>query len=144
MACVANSSICLHEHIVNDTIRSEEEMAGPEISDAMIERVARRFRALGEPQRLRILQALENGARTVGEVVTELKGNQPNISRHLQALYDAGLLRRRREGNNIYYSIADPVVHELCALVCDSAHREAAAGLAALRGNGKTKAAVVR
>jgi DNA-binding transcriptional ArsR family regulator len=111
------------------------------LTDAMIGQVARRFRALGEPQRLRILQALEDGPRTVGDLVAELNGNQPNISRHLQELHDAGLLRRRRDRTSVYYSIADPVVHRLCALVCGSAEREAEAELAALRGNGRAKTA---
>ncbi len=118
-------------------------MANPKLTDAMIDRVARRFRALGEPQRLRILQVLEEGPRMVGDVVTALGGNQPNISRHLQALYDAGLVRRRRERNSIYYSISDPVVHQLCALVCAGAEREAEAELAALRGDGNASAAAV-
>ena len=116
-------------------------MPGLKLTDAMIEQVARRFRALGEPQRLRILQALEKGPRTVGEVVAELDGNQPNISRHLQELHHAGLLRRRRERSSVYYSIADPLVHELCDLVCGSAQREAEAELVALRGDGKARAA---
>ncbi len=107
----------------------------------MIDRVARRFRALGEPQRLRILQVLQQGPRTVGEVVAALAGNQPNISRHLQELHEAGMLRRRREGNSIYYSIGDPVVNELCALVCGCAQREMEAELAALRGDGNSTAA---
>ena len=95
------------------------------LSDQMIELVARRFRMLGEPQRLRILQTLETGERTVGEVVESLAANQSNISKHLQALYDAGLVNRRREGNSIYYSIADAVTFKLCALVCQSAADEA-------------------
>lgn len=119
-------------------------MAKLRLTDAMIERVAGRFRALGEPTRLRILQILEEGSRTVGDIVSELDGNQPNISRHLQALYDAGLLRRRREGTSIYYSIADPIVHELCDLVCDSARREAEAELVALRGHSKVKTAATK
>lgn len=87
----------------------------------MIALVARRFRMLGEPQRLRILQVLEPGERTVGQIVEALQGNQPNISKHLQALNDAGLVARRREGSSIFYSIADPVVFQLCDLVCQSA-----------------------
>lgn len=83
--------------------------------------VARRFRMLGEPQRLRILQVLEPGERTVGQIVEALQGNQPNISKHLQALNDAGLVARRREGTSIFYSISDPVVFQLCELVCRSA-----------------------
>lgn len=107
------------------------------LSDQMIELAARRFRMLGEPQRLRILQTLEAGERTVGEVVEELEANQSNISKHLQALYDAGLVGRRRDGNCIYYAIADPLIFKLCELVCRSAVEEARAKLAEL-ANGKT------
>jgi DNA-binding transcriptional ArsR family regulator len=102
------------------------------LSDQMIELVARRFRMLGEPQRLRILQTLEAGERTVGEVVQSLAANQSNISKHLQALYDAGLVDRRREGNSIYYSIADAAIFKLCELVCQSAADEARTKLAEL------------
>lgn len=93
-------------------------------SDKMIGLIARRFRLLGEPFRLRILQSLERSEKTVGELVLELEGNQPNISRHLQLLYDAGILSRRRSGNSIFYSVADPMVIQLCDLVCqDAVHR---------------------
>jgi DNA-binding transcriptional ArsR family regulator len=95
------------------------------LSDQMIELVARRFRVLGEPQRLRILQLLEAGERTVGDIVEALDGNQPNVSKHLQSLYESGLVGRRRNGNSIYYSIADPVVFKLCTLVCRSAAQDA-------------------
>ena len=91
--------------------------------ERMLEEVARRFRALGEPQRLRIVQLLEGGPQTVNEIVEDLGANQPNVSRHLQALFEAGIVSRRREGNFIYYSIADPVVHQLCELVCESARK---------------------
>jgi DNA-binding transcriptional ArsR family regulator len=97
----------------------------------MIELIARRFRMLGEPQRLRILQVLQQKERTVGEIVEVLAGNQPNISKHLQSLYAAGLVGRRREGNSIYYSVAD-LVAKLCDLVCRSAAEEARAKLAGL------------
>jgi DNA-binding transcriptional ArsR family regulator len=86
----------------------------------MIEHVARRFRLLGEPMRLRILQVLESGERSVNELVSALHTSQPNVSRHLNAMYDGGLLDRRRDGTNIYYSIADPMVLRLCVLVCES------------------------
>ncbi|MBS1805588.1 MAG: winged helix-turn-helix transcriptional regulator [Acidobacteria bacterium] len=79
--------------------------------------VASRFRTLGEPYRLRILQTLRQGAMTVGELVHSLDGNQPNISRHLQILYQAGIVSRRRSGSNIIYSIKDLTVFTLCELV---------------------------
>jgi DNA-binding transcriptional ArsR family regulator len=116
--------------------------SNPVLSDQMIELVARRFRLLGEPQRLRILQLLEEREHTVGDIVETLEGNQPNISKHLQSLYDAGLVGRRRKGSNIYYSIADPVVFELCALVCRSAAEEARErleSLSAVPTTGKSK-----
>ena len=90
------------------------------MNEATLELVARRFRTLGEPFRLRILQHLQRSEHTVGELVEALDGNQPNVSKHLQLLYDAGLVSRRRDGNSILYSIGDPVVFELCQLVCRS------------------------
>jgi DNA-binding transcriptional ArsR family regulator len=92
----------------------------------MIDLVARRFQMLGEPCRLRILGALQHGPMTVTQIVSQLKGNQPNISKHLQILFDAGLVRRERSGNSIFYSIADPVVFRLCELVCRSTARQVA------------------
>lgn len=90
------------------------------MSDKMMLLVARRFRTLGEPYRLRILQQLEHGERSVSELVAALDGNQPNVSKHLQVLFDAGLLGRRREGTSVLYAISDPMVFKLCELVCHS------------------------
>ncbi|MFZ0897685.1 MAG: metalloregulator ArsR/SmtB family transcription factor [Candidatus Sulfotelmatobacter sp.] len=96
------------------------------IHGKMIELVARRFHVLGEPCRLRILQALQDKAMTVNQIVETLEGNQPNISKHLQILFDTGLVGRERWGNNVFYSVADPVVFKLCELVCRSTARQAA------------------
>ena len=74
------------------------------LSDKMVESVAQRFRLLGEPMRLRILQILEQGERTVSEIVAAIDGNQPNISSHLRALWDGGLLKRRRSGTSRWRS----------------------------------------
>ena len=92
-----------------------------ELSDKMLDLVARRFRLLGDATRLQILQCLEPGEQSVGEITMRLSGNQSNISKHLQALHHAGLLSRRRDGNSIFYSIADPTIFKLCDLVCHSA-----------------------
>ncbi len=86
-----------------------------------IELAASWFRLLGDPTRLRILHLLERGRRTVGEIVAALRTSQPNASKHLQALRHAGLVRRERSGNFIYYSIGDPVVFRLCELACHGA-----------------------
>jgi DNA-binding transcriptional ArsR family regulator len=88
--------------------------------DKMMELIARRFRTLGEPYRLRLIQQLEKGERSVGELVQALDGNQSNVSKHLQVLYDAGLVSRRRDGTSVLYAIGDPMVLKLCELVCKS------------------------
>lgn len=94
--------------------------------EKIVDLVARRFQILGEPCRLRILDALQSGPMTVNQIVESLNGNQPNISKHLQILFDAGLVGRRRSGNSIFYNISDPVVFKLCELVCRSTARQAA------------------
>jgi DNA-binding transcriptional ArsR family regulator len=104
-------------------------MSSIAMTDATLVLVARRFRTLGEPFRLRILQQLQVGEKTVGELVEALDGNQPNISRHLQLLHDAGLVSRRRDGNSILYSIGDPIVFELCNLVCHNEVEKSRRGL---------------
>lgn len=94
-------------------------------SERMIELVARRFRMLGEPFRLRLLQTLEHGELTVGELVQELDGSQPNVSKHLQMLHEAGFVSRRRAGNSVFYGIADSTVMTLCDLVCKNTEERA-------------------
>jgi ArsR family transcriptional regulator len=104
----------------------------PVLSEKMTELVARRFRLLGEPMRLRILQTLEEGERSVSDIVEALGAGQANISKHLQALCHGGLIGRRREGLNIYYRVADPMVFRLCRLVCRSAEEQTRSQLAEL------------
>ena len=91
----------------------------PLSSDAL-ELIAARFKVLGEPTRLRILQELNERERSIGELTEILQLSQPNVSKHVRLLQDAGLVARRQEGNTVYCSIADPSVHELCAVVCGS------------------------
>lgn len=95
------------------------------IHGKMIDLVARRFQILGDPCRLRILQALQHEAMTVNQIVEAIDASQPNVSKHLQILFDAGLVGRQRSGNSIFYSIADPVVFKLCDMVCRSSARQA-------------------
>ena len=90
------------------------------LSAEAVKLVAARFRILGEPIRIQILQALQAGERNVSELVEEVGSTQPNISKHLRILQDAGFVTRRQNANNVYYAIADPAVFELCDLVCGS------------------------
>ena len=85
-----------------------------------LEIVAQRFRALGDPTRLALLQVLFDGERTVQEMC-ELTGvSQPNASKHLAVLLERGLVARRREGLFTRYRIADASLQQLCHLVCGS------------------------
>lgn len=86
----------------------------------MLEVVARRVRYVGEPSPLRILRLLSAGEKSVGELVETLQGNDPHVSKHLQVVYDSGLISRRKEGASNVYSICDPIIFELRDLVCRS------------------------
>jgi DNA-binding transcriptional ArsR family regulator len=111
-------------------------------SDKMLALIARRFRTLGEPFRLRLLQVLETGEKTVGDLVALTEGTQPNVSKHLQILHHAGIVSRRREGTSIFYSIGDPMVLRICELVCRDAVEHARERLQEL--NDELSAAGVR
>jgi ArsR family transcriptional regulator len=66
------------------------------------------FRAFSDPTRLRILHLILDRAMCVGDIVTVLRLPQPTVSRHLAYLRRAGLVRGRKEGLWVYYSLADP------------------------------------
>jgi ArsR family transcriptional regulator len=89
-----------------------------ELSDDALELIAARFRTLGEPNRLKLLSQLEEGPKSVSELMEATGLMQANVSRHLQTLTDAGLLARERRGPAVIYSIADPSIFELCRQVC--------------------------
>jgi DNA-binding transcriptional ArsR family regulator len=88
-----------------------------------LEQIAARFRALSEPTRLAIVQELKSGERTVGELVEAIGLSQANVSKQLSVLRDAGFLRREQRGTSAIYSISDPLVMELCKLMCDGMNR---------------------
>ncbi len=97
------------------------------MTPALLARVAGRFRALAEPARLAILHALEDGERTVTELVETTDLAQGNLSKHLQQLFAAGFVTRRREGLFVYYALADDDVLALCELMCGRVADDAAA-----------------
>ena len=91
-----------------------------QMTPAALAQVAARFKVLAEPVRLRILHGLQDGEMTVSKITEAVKSTQPNVSKHLKMLQDAGLVARRQEGNTVYCSIADETVFELCEVVCSS------------------------
>jgi DNA-binding transcriptional ArsR family regulator len=91
---------------------------------ALVEQIASRFRALGEPMRIRLVDRLRDGEASVQELTDALGTTQQNVSRHLAVLHSAGVLSRRREGTRTLYAIADDTVFELCETVCGGLRRQ--------------------
>ena len=105
----------------------------PTLTREALELVAARFRAMGEPLRLRILNELEDGELSVSAIAVSVESTQPNVSKHLRILQDAGLLRRRQQGATVYYAIADPMVVELCDMICSRLRDRLEAQVGALK-----------
>lgn len=85
--------------------------------------IAARFKVLGDPLRLRILNTLQDGEQSVTQITEAVAASQPNVSKHLKTLQDAGLIARRQEGNTVFYRVADETVFQLCDVVCNSIHQ---------------------
>ena len=88
------------------------------LSDTALELIATRFRALSEPMRLRLLNCLMQGERSVGQLVDTSGSGQANVSKHLAVLRDAGMVGTRKDGLSTICFIADPIVNELCGMMC--------------------------
>jgi DNA-binding transcriptional ArsR family regulator len=91
----------------------------------LVELIAERFRVLGEPTRIRLLDALRDGEATVHELQETIGASQQNISKHLGMLLRAGVVARRKRGNFSVYSIADEAIFALCEEVCGGLRRQA-------------------
>jgi DNA-binding transcriptional ArsR family regulator len=88
------------------------------LPEPLVEIIATRFKVLGEPMRIKLLDALRAGPATVQELQIATGGSQQNVSKHLRVLQTAGILSRSKEGNFVLYEISDDVVFQLCELVC--------------------------
>jgi DNA-binding transcriptional ArsR family regulator len=94
------------------------------LAEPLIELVAQRFRVLGEPMRIKLLDRLREGDATVGELQHAMGASQQNVSKHLGILHAAGMVARTKHGNQVRYSISDPSVFELCDQVCGGVRRQ--------------------
>jgi DNA-binding transcriptional ArsR family regulator len=100
---------------------AERKTRHTEMTPEALDLVAARFRVLAEPVRLRILQALDaNGEMSIGALTAAVELSQPNVSKHVKILTDAGLVTRRQDGNVVYCAVADESVFRLCDVVCSS------------------------
>ena len=94
------------------------------LPDPLVELIGQRFRVLGDPMRIKLLDRLRDGAATVSELTDATGGSQQNVSKHLRVLLAAGIVRRTQERNFARYAVADPGVYSLCEQVCGGLRRQ--------------------
>ena len=85
---------------------------------ALLIDAASQFAVLSAPMRLHVISSLCHGEKNVGQLLVDVPTTQPNLSQHLATLYSAGFVRKRRQGNQIYYAIADERIVRICQLMC--------------------------
>ncbi len=95
-----------------------------DLSPELLELIAERFKALAEPARLRILNALRTGELTVSDLMERTGLGQANLSKHLQLLHRLGFVARRKDGFYVYYSLAGEGIFQLCDIMCGRIARE--------------------
>ena len=115
-------------HIYSDPVSKNRHMSKfipPETKDlspAQMEQVfaqvSQFFSLLAEPSRLKILFILCGGEQSVNAITEQAGSSQANVSRHLTALHREGILKRRKEGVTVYYSIGDEATLGICQSVC--------------------------
>jgi DNA-binding transcriptional ArsR family regulator len=86
--------------------------------DALIEEVANHFSLFSEPTRLKILNSLCTGEKSVGEIVTAVASTQANVSRQIGLLYRGKILAKRKDGTQVFYRVDDQRTLVLCQSVC--------------------------
>ena len=117
--------------------------------ESFLERVAEQFKALSDPVRLSLLNALFEGEKSVGQLAEEVGSSFANASKHLSVLHAAGWITRAREGTTVLCALADKRTAALCELMCARVRERAAkegefaaapAGPAAATRRGKARA----
>jgi len=108
--------VCTKGHICNAPYLEVTELRQP--TEAGFQHIAERFKVLSDPMRLTLLYALQSGEHSVGEVSEALDLPQPTTSRQLAKLHSAGILKRKREGATVFYSIGDRSILRMCETVC--------------------------
>jgi ArsR family transcriptional regulator len=89
------------------------------LPDRVVELIAHRLAALAEPMRIKVLDHLrERGEASVLEIAAAVGARHANVSRHLNVLYGAEIVGRRKAGTKVMYRIADPAIFRLCEEVC--------------------------
>lgn len=100
-------------------------MGRPPLTPELLELIADRFKALAEPARLQLLNALREGEKTVSDLMSTTGLGQANVSKHLRMLHSLAFVERRKEGLHVHYRLADESVFQLCDIVCGRLAAEA-------------------
>lgn len=100
------------------SLNFEKKLFMKTLDDRAMQHIANYFRALAEPIRLKILNALRTREHNVGELTELCECTQANVSKHLAVLAQAGIVGRENQGTSVYYHIADERVYDMCDLVC--------------------------
>jgi ArsR family transcriptional regulator len=99
-------------HLVHQEVSTETD------ADRVFASAAELFSVLATPLRLRILNAICTQEKSVGQILELVDSTQPNVSQHLKVLYQAGIVAKRRVGNQIYYRVQSEKAVQLCRTVC--------------------------
>jgi DNA-binding transcriptional ArsR family regulator len=91
-----------------------------QLTPAALAQVADYFKVLSELSRLQVLCVLKSGSKNVSEIMEATGLGQANVSKHLKILAQAGIVTRQPKGVTVYYAITDPLIFDLCDLVCQS------------------------
>jgi DNA-binding transcriptional ArsR family regulator len=106
-----------------------------ELTDEKLKQVAAQFRILGEPARLKILRTICSQEKNVQQIVEETKMGQANVSKHLSLMYEHGIVKRRKEGINCYYRLADDSILEICKIASKGVERNLLTKLRQMQGS---------
>ena len=104
------------------------------LPDPLVELIAERFRTIGDPTRIRLLERLQDGEASVQELAEHVGTSQQNVSKHLGVLARVGIVGRRKEGTFAYYRITDASVFAICEQVCGAVQRDVGRLAAAIEG----------
>ncbi len=94
------------------------------LADEVVDLIARRFRVMADPTRIKLLDRLREGEASVQELTDAVGSTQQNVSKHLGVLADAGIVARRKDGNFTRYRVVDEGIWQLCEDVCGSVERQ--------------------
>ncbi|MDC0479987.1 metalloregulator ArsR/SmtB family transcription factor [Candidatus Marinimicrobia bacterium] len=90
------------------------------ISPEFIQNAARVLKTLGHPDRIKIVEYLEDGEKTVGQIHRELEMQQPIVSQHLKVMYDRGIVINRQEGTRFFYALANEFIFKILDCMADA------------------------